>query len=476
MAATVPPSSPPSRTGATAPPVYPRAPQRFFGGRGVPRAPGVGTRGRAGSMAGYWPGTWKAAVILIGLIVIRLAEIYPPIARIRPTLSVGAVISILLVQRVGAGTWRMVFQQPAVRWLTVYLGAILVTIPFALWPGGAFNIVYVLPYMALLFVTIMLCQPTRETLDRVVRWSVLLSGIYAAYVMMAGVMVFDSLGGARLSGLGMYDPNDLAALMVIVLQLGLGLALRDRGWWRWIGAAAAVASLVVTLKTGSRGGTIALGVGTLTLLLAQKPGRFFGLATVIVLAIPLAWTFGPESFRVRTASFLTIENDYTFQTDAGRWIIWQRGLGYFAHRPIIGVGPGGYGIREGEFFAGQGRTGAWLTAHNTYIQVLVEIGIAGGIALFGMISAAVRGALPLWRRPPPNAPDRLYRPEIFAALVAFLTAALFLSHGYNPLLFFSLALATYAGRVNQVENATRVMRRSRQPAWAASGPLATAAR
>ena len=241
--------------------------------------------------------------------------------------------------------------------------------------------------------------------------------------------------------------------MVILLQLALGLTLRERGRSRLVAAAVTVASLIVALKTGSRGGTVALVVGTLTLLIAQKQGRFFTLAAVIAIAIPLAWTFGPESFRVRTMSFLDIGNDYTFQADPGRWNIWTRGLGYFAARPLVGVGAGGYGLREGEFFASQGRSGAWLTAHNTYIQVLVEDGIVGAIGLVGMIVTGIRGAFPSWRRPPATIPNRLYRPEVLAALVAFLTGGAFLSHAYHPMLFFTLALGAYAGRVVQSERA-----------------------
>ena len=122
-------------------------------------------------------------------------------------------------------------------------------------------------------------------------------------------------------------------------------------------------------------------------------------------------------------------------------------------RPLVGVGAGGYGIREGEYFASHGRTGAWLTAHNTYIQVMVEVGLLGVIAVLGLIATSFRATIPLWRRPPANTPHRLYRPEIFAALVAFLTGAVFLSHAYNPMLFFSFALAAYAGKVAHAERA-----------------------
>ena len=38
-------------------------------------------------------------------------------------------------------------------------------------------------------------------------------------------------------------------------------------------------------------------------------------------------------------------------------------------------------------------------------------------------------------------------------MIAFLTGAVFLSHAYNPMLFFSFALAAYAGKVAHAERA-----------------------
>lgn len=413
------------------------------------------------AVGGYWSGAWKAAVVLIGLLVVRLPEMYPRLALIRPSLTAGLVIAALLAQRVSSSTWRRTMREPVVRWGALYLAAIFVTIPFALYKSGALPVVYSLPFMLLMLVAIMLIEPTRETLDSVVRWTVIMGGIYAAYLNVFGQIYGDVLGGDRLGGAGMYDPNDLAVLMVMVMLLGIGMTLRERLIWKLVGAVAAVGALIIALKTGSRGGTVALVAGIVTLVIAQRPSRFFILAALVALAIPLAWQFGPESFRVRTASLLDIQNDYTFNSDAGRWVIWQRGLGYFARRPIIGVGANNYGEREGQFFASAGRSGAWLTAHNTYLQVLVEDGLIGAIPFFAMIVAAFRASVALWRPPRRATPNRLHRPEIFAALMAFLTGAVFLSLGYNPLFFFAIALAAGAGRVAFAER-NDVLARSRR--------------
>ena len=423
------------------------------GRRGLPARVQAGAARTGLALRGYWPASWKVAMVMIALLVIRMGEIYPPVARIRPTLLSSIIIGMLLMQRVGPAVWTRMLQEPIVRWTAVYMAAIVGTIPFAIWPGGAFKVVYTLPFEVLLVVTLMVCESTRENLDRIVRWTVLLGGIYALYINTAGNVVMEGGTLDRLGGAGMYDPNDLAALMVLLLMLAIGMTMRERPKWRLIGALCGAAVLMIALRTGSRGGTIALAVGTLTLLLGQKPGRFFALSAVIAAASPIAWLYGPESFRVRTMSLFSIENDYTFQTDAGRWVIWGRAIGYFIHRPIIGIGANNFGMREGQFFASELRGGAWLTAHNTWLQVLVENGLLGGIPLFVMVWIALRGTAPLWRRPPASAPGRLYRPELLAALTAFLAAATFLSHGYNPLLFFMLTLGAFAGRVALVERA-----------------------
>lgn len=441
---------------ATLPPNSGLVPQRAIGRFASRQSPPGPSSARL-----YWPGTRKAALVLIGLLVVRLPEMYPPLALIRPSIMAGLVIAALFAQHVSASAWQRTLREPVVRWSVIYVAAIFVTIPFALWVGGAFAVVYSLPFMLLMIVAIMMIQPTRETLDAVVRWTVVMGGVYAAYLNAFGKIYADTLGGDRLGGAGMYDPNDLAVLMVMIMLLGMGMTLRERPLWKLVGAVAAVGSLVIALKTGSRGGTIALAAGIVTFVVAQKPKRFFLLAAIVAVAIPLAWAFGPESFRVRTASLLDIQNDYTFNTDAGRWVIWQRGLGYFARRPIIGVGANNYGEREGQFFAGAGRSGAWLTAHNTYLQVLVEEGIVGAIPFFAMIIAAFRASVALWRPAPRTAPYRLHRPEIFAALIAFLSGAVFLSLGYNPLFFFAIALAACAGRVALAER-TELEARSRR--------------
>ncbi len=250
----------------------------------------------------------------------------------------------------------------------------------------------------------------------------------------------------------MYDPNDLAVLMVMVMLLGIGMTLRERPLWKLVGA------VVGSRRTGyraqnriprrngrARGWHCRLrGSASRALLPARRNGRGRHPSSHVA--------FGPESFRVRTASLLDIQNDYTFNSDAGRWMIWQRGLGYFAHRPIIGVGANNYGELRRSVLRQRRPSGRWLTAHNTYLQVLVEIGIFGAIALGGMMVAAVRACLPAvapvsCRRTRAPATGR----RSSRRSMAFLSSALFLSHGYNPLLFFSVALSAYAGRVGQAE-------------------------
>ncbi len=385
--------------------------------------------------------------MLTALLVVRLAEFWPPLGYLRPSIVGGLWAVFMLWSRSKPAARRAAVRDPSMRWTLAYCAAIAVTIPFSLWPGGAASLFRSLPLAVILMAAMLLCPPERQTLDRVLNWTVLCATVMAVLVSVTGAVKFDVLGGDRLGTTGMYDPNDLAAVSCVFMWLAVGMTMRVRGWWRIVALAGIVATLAVVLRTGSRGAIVALVVTTPVLLVALRARRLIPFVLALALAVPIAWRFGPESFRVRAMSLLHIEDDYTFNADVGRVNVWKRGLGYALERPIVGVGPMSYGVREGEFYRSRGTVGSWLTAHNTYIQVLVELGLVGMIPFAALMVGVVRDALLSWRQGRARSRDRLYRPEIFAALVSFMTSAIFLSHAYANALFFMLGLCALARRV-----------------------------
>jgi O-antigen ligase len=119
---------------------------------------------------------------------------------------------------------------------------------------------------------------------------------------------------------------------------------------------------------------------------------------------------------------------------------------------VIGVGPGNFDTRMGRDFEEKGIVGAWLTAHNTPIQVLVELGLAGGVVFGALVWTGFRAGKRLYRsRRPGRSGALLHYPEVTASMAAFCASSMFLSQAYSHLAFFVFAFGGYAARVFDAE-------------------------
>lgn len=418
---------------------------------GVPvAAGGSATLPRTRSSVVYWRGAWAWAAALYVLLVGRASEYLPYVARIRPVALACFVALCVHASRTPAGTWRVAIRHPQFVRVALYVLLAIITVPFALWPGGSMQQVQVMVYGLILVLVFLLVPTDTQTFDRMLGVMVIGAAVGAVVTVVAGAVV----EGSRLTGTGSYDPNDLAAFGDLMFFLALGRATRGRILQRALFLVLAIVFLGVTLKSASRGGAIALAVGTVVLLLGLGGRQFFIALLIAAVAAPLGWRLAPETFRERISTIDALSSDYNATSTSGRSYLWRRGIVFFAERPLIGVGPGNFETRIGQDFQDQGVGGAWHTAHNTVIQVFVELGVFGGVLLLTMVGTVMRAAVRSWRptrggRPTPLARVGLHRPELFAAMMAYATAALFLSHAFSYLMFGVIALGTYLGRVQR---------------------------
>jgi len=413
----------------------------------------AGPRGRGDP---YWAHAWIAALVLFALVVSRYAEMLGPVSRARPVVVATLVLGVLLVVKSRPLAWRLAISEKQIRFLIFYAAWAAITIPFALWQGAAFQVLITLPTAILLTLSILLVAPTLLNLERITLGIVAIVSTYGAFVLSFGLTV----GAGRLTGTGTLDPNDLAGLMAMILPMAMWLIFR-RGWWRrLLGVAAAGIMLSVIVQTASRGGLVGLAVGVVVLLLALNPSRVLLGALAITVAAILMWRFGPPVFRERATSMFTLEEDYNVTDETGRVATWKRGIQYALQNPITGVGLNNFGVAEGLSHARRGTTGAWRTAHNTYIQAFAELGLVGGFLLLAMLGRAAAQGSRMYRRP--RRRQHLWRPDILASLAAFAASAVFLSHAYSYALFGILAISTFVARVNRVY-AHQVRARALQP-------------
>jgi len=246
------------------------------------------------------------------------------------------------------------------------------------------------------------------------------------------------IGGARSST---YDANETAALFVMALPFAM-LLTSHRGKLRWLALATIPLLLAALLKTGSRGGIVALAVLFMYAFVTGDRRRRMQCLLLLVVIVAL-FAVLPHAELVRRFADLFSDTDYNFTSRDGRLQVWQRGIGMMLAHPLLGVGVGTYEIASGV------TAGSWLTAHNAYLEIGVELGAFGFVAFLMAMGYAGRGA---WREAhrakviPASSHDPRERAHlasaVLASLIAVASAGFFLSMAYASMTIFALAAAT----------------------------------
>jgi len=372
-----------------------------------------------------------AAAILTAVLSVRVHEAFPALAPLRPGLLSVIAALVLLASNTSLKRLFVAVRLPAARWLLAFVLWSVLSVSTSLYGVIALETVIILLLGVVIFGAFLLIEPAPASYHA-------LSGVLVVAVVVVGIQAL--LGGFVQSGRvgtgGARDPNDFAALIAVTLPFAMAAALRSK---RKVSTAIWLVGVcflgVLLLQTGSRGGLIAACVSTV-LYAARLPGRhrvlLFGL--LIVLGT-VGIRFVDDSITARLMSITNLAGDYNSQSETGRIAIWKRGWDYALDNPMLGVGPGNFAQAEGARLARERLSGRWLTAHNTYVQVLVETGFPGALAYLGFVSGLFTMALRAWRPRVGKLASRAYHPELFASLSAFLISAIFLSHAYNHALF-----------------------------------------
>lgn len=184
----------------------------------------------------------------------------------------------------------------------------------------------------------------------------------------------------RITYLGfLNDPNDLAMALIMALPMGMYLAHTASGFVMRLVYWAAVALLTYALwLCNSRGSFIALCAMALVYSI-RRYGAARSVITLPVLLVPLV-ALAPS----RIATISSAE-----ESAAGRVDAWYAGLQMFFSHPMFGVGQGGFTEHHS------------MTAHNSYVLALAELGLVGYFFWLSLIIMSVWLMRTLLRAPPP---------------------------------------------------------------------------
>jgi O-antigen ligase len=392
-------------------------------------------------------------VILVALMVGKVGDWIPGLSSL-PLVKIAFLLAAISAFRNrGALTAVSIRSSKITRAALAFLALAILSFVFSIYKSATLMLSL---YILILLLSIMLVLKVTQTLRDVEK---LFQGFAIAGVSLSIGLVLNYRGGRAFIN-GNFDPNDIAYLLDTILPIVLALRPRQsRSVWLLM-SAFAIVIVVSILLTGSRGGAIGLCVviiaatafplsrdegGALKKFLV---GRTLIRCAIFAIAVVLAWRYLPTDTQERMATLVNLGSDYNADpTENGsRLLIWKQDLGMVLKRPI------GYGLGSAELVDGLAG-GQYRTAHNSFVQALVELGALGLLiflrvlyTMWSELGRVIRIALG------PSASEEQQRAALYAralriALAGNLAAGFFLSQAYSEGLWMLVATAATLVRI-----------------------------
>lgn len=264
---------------------------------------------------------------------------------------------------------------------------------------------------------------------------------FAVFALCACVLalhgVDQSLNGIGWTGMGMAedgriqyvgifnDPNDLGLLFAAVLPMTFYLSGRGGFLGRIFWLAAAALLLYGVFLTNSRGAFLAVLVIGGAYIWYRR-----GMVTAAVLG-----SVGLVVMQLLSSRMQELDADES--SAAGRVDAWYEGLHMFLSHPLFGVGAGNFTEYN------------YLTAHNSFVLVLAEIGFFGFITWLAFVGYGFWMMVQILRMAPPPVSDgeaggwaeeRTLALTLLLSQLGLFSAAFFLSRSYMVVLYLVIAV------------------------------------
>jgi O-antigen ligase len=335
--------------------------------------------------------------------------------------------------------------RPLLLWMALLTAWTSLSLLWARSPGAAFSELWKAG-LALL-VTIVVACVVRE--ERHLLWLVgALAGgavLSALIGLVGGETIREYAAGnfptTRLAG-GAGDANQLASSLVpaIALLLALSAAVRHRGV-KVLALAGIVVAGIGLGATQSRGGLIALAIMAVLALLFAPGARLRALGVIAASATTLLvyFTLNPEALE-RVGN---VDDEGTGRSD-----LWRVGWRMVGDHPL-GVGLDNFRQVSADYALSPGGierinqiVDQPIVAHNTFLQVLAELGLVGLVLYLGVIVASALASRRAWRHfSAAGRPQMALLAQLsVVALLGFMASSLFVTFTFSYRLWALIGL------------------------------------
>lgn len=317
----------------------------------------------------------------------QIGERIPALGVIRIELIIGLLIILLIFFKIFKGEVRFKKNQTNTAAL-LFLGACLITVPFAYYMGNSVEIFIRLIKFFCIYLMIIFGISTEKDLKRFIWIYVLMISFVfteSFFYAIQGLHIRWNSGAMRLFGPpGLFGhPNSLGGVTVASLPFFFFLARAEKSWIvKILLLTLTLTAIRVIMYTNSRTAFIGLiGFGIIFWLFSKRK------LPILVLTLVsgfLLWQIAPPETLERFLS-LGRAGEYIANHSVGQDAMGNRlnllvnSFTVFLENPITGVGVGNFIIINGSRF------NMWLPTHNLYTQVLCETGLIGFICFAVLI-------------------------------------------------------------------------------------------
>ncbi len=282
--------------------------------------------------------------------------------------------------------------------------------------------------------TTMVSSPKR------LRWSVLVALASVAwgslYVIRQWQHFHGIYPGFRTWGGLAGDPNYYAVTVVMWVPLIVFWLTSQRPRWeKWFCIGCLMVTLVGFILAASRGGLLGLS-GALIFLILNTRHKVRNFALVALLMIPIIFAPGESAFNRLFHPSQGDEESSTFRLE-----LWEAARNSFVEHPLFGVGMGHYRpvvVRQGVEV-----DLPFHVAHNTYVGLIADLGLAGIIPFLGILISSFLNLRKVARRTKARGQFLLHQVAIGlqAGLLGYAICAFFLSTLWQQVFWFAVFLS-----------------------------------
>jgi O-antigen ligase len=267
-------------------------------------------------------------------------------------------------------------------WWALFFFWSSISVLWSVEPSGALHQLATTAALIIFYLVAVSFRMTENEVKWVVRLAILggcFAAMFAVYEYSAGINWAQGSGarlverGSLIVGETEVNPDLFGLKLIIPISLAVAAFLAARSWWGKLMSFSALAMIVLALLlTMARSALLSLLVMIVVFFVRLRLYR--RLVPVALLAAAL--------LAAMPATFFQRIREATETGGAGRTDIWKVGFEMFKHYPLFGTGLGNFVIVYQQYAGFSPKFHGFMRgAHNTYLNILVELGILG-LALF----------------------------------------------------------------------------------------------